>query len=85
MLSESLCRKVYGVPIADLPTYEVTRDDTEWCAVCTTKGDGNQSAVIYCTTCAKNYCVKHREVKSFKHKYIKWNYGKTQLISNVRW
>ena len=55
-------RKVFDIPLTDLPTYEITKDDTECCDVCRIKGLGTEPALIYCTTCAKAYCIKHNKV-----------------------
>ena len=54
-------REVYDMAIVNLPKYQPGRDKP-LCDVCKKKGKDVQPAVMYCTTCSKKHCQKHKEV-----------------------
>ena len=47
--------------IVNLPKYQ-PGGDKPLCDVCKKKGKDVQPAVMYCTTCSKKHCQKHKEV-----------------------
>ena len=53
--------EVYDVVIDNLPKYQ-EGGDKPLCDVCKKKGKDVQPAVMYCTTCSKKHCQKHKEV-----------------------
>ena len=54
-------REVYDMAIVNLPKYQ-PGGDKPLCDVCKKKGKDVQPAVMYCTTCSKKHCQKHKEV-----------------------
>ena len=54
-------REVYDMAIVNLLKYQ-PGGDKPLCDVCKKKEKDVQPAVMYCTTCSKKHCQKHKEV-----------------------
>ncbi|XP_067940938.1 uncharacterized protein [Watersipora subatra] len=56
------CRVVCGVPLDKLSSYDVAKNKSRSCDVCSKKGEDDKQAFSYCVSCDKVFCAKHHKL-----------------------